>query len=127
LLLGSCKAQKSNISFSSLNGNWEIVELNGASLTDKKPTLTFNVSDKKVSAYAGCNRLAGTVTPDTKSPASLKIGTVISTKMFCANAMDTEHTLAKALEAVETFDTVKESCIFYGANKQKLFVIKKIK
>jgi heat shock protein HslJ len=125
LVLGGCKSQKNMAGANELNGEWNVVELPGISLGEKKPTITFNIQENKVAAYAGCNRMAGTVQSGAASAGGLKISNLISTKMFCMNDMATEAALAKALEAVATFEITKETCTFFDAGKKKLMVARK--
>jgi heat shock protein HslJ len=110
---------------SGLAGKWTIVELNGKPFADGKAWMSFDVPGKRISANAGCNTMSGSVSLDGKS-ALLKVSELISTKMFCVN-MENETTLARTLEKIESFSVgeTSDTFTFYGANKQKLFVIGK--
>ena len=130
IIFSACKSQKSVVSFSSLEGEWKITELTGITLNadDVKPSITFNVAEKRMSANAGCNAIAGIANTSGANANALKFQGVVSTRKLCLD-MSKEDALVKVLEKVETFEATgssnSPSYVFYGSGKQKLFVIGK--
>lgn len=74
ILLIACghtkKTEKTMPDPSSLAGTWELNYITKSGIAfdslypEKKPTITFDVSDKKVSGYAGCNNFNGPLNVD---------------------------------------------------------------
>ena len=63
-VLVSCKTQKAvTVTFSDLDGEWNIVELNGKAVKaiDGRPFILFDIPRKTLSGNAGCNRIMGNI------------------------------------------------------------------
>ncbi|MDR2498883.1 MAG: META domain-containing protein [Tannerellaceae bacterium] len=134
ILLGSCKSQKTVVSFTDLEGEWSVTELSGVDLAkaDAKPKMSFNTAEKRMAADAGCNNIAGMAELTTSNPSAIKFTGVLATRKFCLENMDKETALLKALDKIESFGAgpVSPSAVayvFYGAEKEKLFVIERAK
>ncbi|NQD71392.1 META domain-containing protein [Sphingobacterium shayense] len=89
-----------------LAGTWELdyIMEAGSSLDTlfpvKKPSMTFDVANNKVSGNGGCNRFNGSVVIE---GSTLKFGPVMSTKMACPGTA--ENVFFKNLERVTSFST----------------------
>lgn len=97
------------ISLSELNGNWNIVSVNGKSVSKKletKPTLSFDVAARKVFGNTSCNNINGLLVSLEGSRNSLKFENVATTMMACED-MTTETAVLAALEGVESFGKLK--------------------
>lgn len=83
---------------------WSLTSLGGAPAEagngGKPATLTFSDADKKVSGFAGCNRLAGTY--EGKGD-SLRVGPLALTRMACPSGMELETKFGAALDATRSF------------------------
>lgn len=80
------------------NVEWKLVELDGAPVTlsgDRVPNITFSSKDKRVTGFAGCNRLTGGY--ELKDD-QLHFTGVATTRMFCPDP-NPETALLRALEA----------------------------
>jgi heat shock protein HslJ len=124
---GGCKSQKTFVPFSDLNGEWDIIELNGARLPagETKQRLTFDMNAHHLSGHAGCNQISGNITYDAQK-SDIKFQKVVSTRKACLD-MRLEDEFLKALGYVVRFEAETsgqrpETIIFYGADNQKLFV-----
>jgi heat shock protein HslJ len=128
LLGGSCKSQKPLAAYSGLEGEWDVIELNGQVFApeEKKPFLMFNLTDNRVSGNAGCNQISGSMEREDARTNKLKFSEVVSTRKACID-MRTEDAFLKALHQVASFEAdgsqAAKAIVFYGADKQKLFVI----
>ena len=68
LILASCGGSKNMLTLSSLNGEWNITEVDGQKITDKKmPFIGFDVAQKRIYGNSGCNRMMGTFDADPRS------------------------------------------------------------
>jgi heat shock protein HslJ len=83
-----CIAQKGNSTFT-LEGNWELNYITGPKIAfnilfpDKKPAIYFNLKEKRVSGFNGCNSYSGILkTEDNKIDFSQPFAV---TKMFCTD------------------------------------------
>ena len=63
-LFAGCKSKKAVVaSFSDLDGEWGVVEMNGKTLNPEEThqVLVFDVARQGLSGNAGCNRLMGKI------------------------------------------------------------------
>lgn len=63
-VLSSCKSPKAVVaSYSDLNGEWSVVELNGKKQdpAESKQLIVFDVARNHLSGNAGCNRMNGSM------------------------------------------------------------------
>ena len=112
LMSSCCTTRKAQVS-SSINGEWNIVEVNGTkvNMTDdtESPFIGFNVNENRVYGNSGCNRMTGTLSVNTKSK-SLNFGNVASTRMACHN-MELENRVLEAVNIVSTYNVLKDGSI----------------
>lgn len=66
---------------------------------ERKPTLTFDLAEKKVSGNSSCNNFSGTMSMDGHA---ISFGPLMSTKMACPG--DGEQVFLKSMEKVSSFD-----------------------
>jgi heat shock protein HslJ len=128
-LFAGCKTQKTLVSFSDLEGEWNVIELNGRNLLpeETKQRLIFDTAGHRLSGNAGCNRISGNIEYGETQTNALKFQGVIATRKACLD-MRLEDEFLKTLDSVATFDTEDrskpvEAISFYGADKRKLFVV----
>ena len=108
LILASCGGSKNMLTLSSLNGEWNITEVDGQKITDKKtPFFAFNVAQKRTYGTSGCNRMMGTFEADSLTPGALSFGPIGSTRMACPD-MQTEQMVLNALNKVKSYETVSD-------------------
>jgi heat shock protein HslJ len=127
-----CRSQKALVALSDLEGEWNVVELNGQKLLPEETTqrLTFDATHRRVSGNAGCNLITGDFVYDETKGEAIEFQKVISTRKACLN-MTTEEAFLNAMDQVKSFtaeETDKhqvKSIAFYSADKRKLFVISK--
>ena len=109
IALCSCSATKTTDAAVDLNGEWDIVTVDGTAVdttkTEFRPTLGFDTAKNNVFGCAGCNSINGKAKVDaTKQTISFsEIGTTL---MLCAN-MEYEQQIRKALESVEGYNAGK--------------------
>ncbi|MDR3140884.1 MAG: META domain-containing protein [Tannerellaceae bacterium] len=132
-VLAGCKSRKAAVSaLAGLEGEWNIVEMNGAALNpgETKQLMAFDVNGGTLSGNAGCNRMSGRIEWDASQEKGVRFSRIIATRMACMD-MRYEDELLKTLDRVVRFDReggrgeTAPSFAFYGADGSKLIVIEK--
>ena len=86
LVMFSCRSSKEALSLSSMNGEWNIIEINGSAVVpgqgQQLPFIGFDTTTGKVYGYSGCNRIIGSVDVNAK-PGTIDLGALGSTRMAC--------------------------------------------
>lgn len=109
-ILISCDAKKATSDNGSdttmLNGTWEVTHMTKSRLglgelyPDKKPFMTFNIKESKVSGNTGCNSFTGNIS--SMSNGKIRFDEAMAmTKMFCQG--DGENVFLKNMKVVEGF------------------------
>ena len=131
-LLAGCKTQKRLVSFSDLEGEWKVIELNGRNLLpeETKPRLVFDADGRRLAGNAGCNLISGNIEYGETLTKALKFLRVVATRKACLD-MRLEDEFLKTLDSVATFNTEDRSkpvktLSFYSAAKRKLFVVLRV-
>ena len=108
----SCGSTKSVGDATALNGEWNIMEVNGSKVdkadVEEAPFLGFDAKDNNVYGCTGCNRLTGTL--KVKGNGGIDFGQVGCTQMLCAN-MEYEQQILKALESVKGYKAAGKGCV----------------
>ena len=111
IALSSCSATKTI--GPDLNGEWDIVEVNGAAIdttkTEFRPTLGFEIAKDNVYGCAGCNSIYGIARVNTAKQ-TINFKEIGTTLMLCAN-MEYEQQILKALESVKGYKAAGEGCV----------------
>ena len=131
-LLAGCKAKKATVaSYTDLDGEWEVVELNGTKLNPEvtNQMLVIDVARNHLSGNAGCNRIMGQIEYNDMYKNIIKFPQVATTRMMCPD-MSGETELLQALNKVVRFEAVGEEksikeIALYGTDNGKLLVMKK--
>ena len=86
LAMSSCRSVEKAVPVSSINGEWNIIEVNGSKVAPGEsrtlPFIAFDTATGRVSGNSGCNRMMGTFDVNAK-PGSLELGAMASTRMMC--------------------------------------------
>lgn len=110
MLMAACATTKRTTAVVSLEGEWDIVEVEGKpiSVTDGKPLpfIGFNQDTKRIYGNSGCNRMMGTYQVDSTKPGFVRLGQIASTRMACPD-METESRVLAALGKVSSFKAVE--------------------
>ena len=133
-VFASCKSQKAVVaSYSDLDGEWSVVELNGKKLdpADSKQLIVIDVARNHLSGNAGCNRMNGNIEYSEARKNIIKFPQVATTRMACPD-LKGEREFLEALNKVVRFEAeanVKpvNTIAFYGTDNGKLMVIEKKK
>ncbi len=128
LLAGSCASSKNAASVASLEGEWNIVEIENTAVVPPKettfPYLGFRTADGSLYGTAGCNRLTGRFDAGAR-PGRLDLEIVGTTKMLCAD-MTLERKVTAVLPGVKKFKVLSADHIaLYGSSKTPLVVLQR--
>lgn len=113
IALCSCSATKTTDAAVDLNGEWDIVTVDGTAVdttkTEFRPTLGFETAKDNVFGCAGCNSINGKAKVDAAKQ-TISFSEIGTTLMLCAN-MEYEEKILKALESVKGYKGAGESCV----------------
>jgi copper homeostasis protein (lipoprotein) len=83
------------------NSYWKLTRLGGEPVSlspgQREPYLVLQAQDRRLTGYAGCNRMVGSYVLDGEN---LRFGQTATTKMACLDGMKTEDAFLKALDQV---------------------------
>ncbi|MDY5469974.1 MAG: META domain-containing protein, partial [Prevotella sp.] len=103
IALCSCSATKTTDAAVDLNGEWDIVTVDGTAVdttkTESRPILGFDTAKNTIYGCASCNSINGKAKVDAAKQ-TIKLSQVGTTMMLCAN-MEYEQKILKALESVK--------------------------
>lgn len=105
ILLSSCSTSKNTATLADLNGEWNIVEIDGTPLTVKagstQPYIVFDTKDGLIYGNSGCNRMSSAL-DTTLTPGTIDFGNMASTMMACPD-MENEQLVLTALGNVNRY------------------------
>lgn len=105
LAILSCGTTRNTASLSSLSGEWNIIEVNGAAVVPGRdealPFIGFDTETGKIFGNSGCNRMMGSFDVNAQ-PGTIDLGNLASTRMACPD-MTTEQNVLNALGQVKGY------------------------
>lgn len=131
-LFASCRTQKAVVAtFSDLDGEWNVIELNGKVLNpvDTRQFIVFDMARQMISGNSGCNRMTGKIEYSDSQKNIIKFPQIASTRMACPD-MSGEQELLTALDKVVRFAGVGNTkpankIALYGTDNTLLMVLEK--
>lgn len=126
--LSSCGSSKSAVTFSSISGEWNIIEINGSAVVpapgQEFPYIGFDTEKGRVYGTGGCNRFMGTFDLQA-APGTLSLSPLGSTRMMCPDMSGEQNVLA-ALGQVKKYRTLGAGNVaLYGSSKRPVAVLQK--
>ena len=107
MFVTSCDTKKT-VAVEELNGEWNVVSINGQEVTaEEVPFLGMDITKKNLYGFTGCNRIMGTLDIAAEKPGLVAFENVAGTKMMCRD-MKLEDSLMKALEKVAGYDATEK-------------------
>lgn len=92
-------ARKHNMDF--LNGNWQIISVNGKAIDGDEANIFIDINELKVHGNTGCNFFNGQLYINPDKSNAIDFSNLASTRMLCHN-MDQESAIFLALEETTT-------------------------
>lgn len=103
--LSSCGSTKNTAQLADIDGEWSIIEINGAAVVPAPgqvfPFIGFNKISGQVYGNAGCNRLVGSFDVSAE-PGNIDLSHLGTTRMMCAD-MTVEQNVLNALAQVKHY------------------------
>ncbi|WP_346860214.1 META domain-containing protein [uncultured Draconibacterium sp.] len=98
-----------------LNGNWEVIKINGAAITStvQKPQIAIDIAEMTINGTDGCNNYSGTVL--TIDGGFIELGPLAATRKMCPE-MAIPDRFNQAISKVKTFRTEKNKLYFMDTN-----------
>ncbi len=131
LAMVGCKSTANlSVSFADLNGEWDIVNVNGVVPTgENKPYIGIDSSTERLFGHAGCNRLMGQVEFPNAQKKNIRFINVATTRMLCPD-MAGESELVKVLNEVSRFEvqgTTKpiQKLVLFGMNGKPVITLER--
>ena len=131
LMMVGCKSTANmSVSFNDLNGEWNIVNVNGvAPAGENKPYIGIDSSTERLFGHAGCNRLMGQVEFPNAQKKNIRFINVATTRMLCPD-MAGESELVKVLNEVSRFEvqgTTKpiQKLVLFGMNGKPVITLER--
>lgn len=114
---------------SKLEGEWKLKNIDGVEASSKfagegaeVPTISFSLTDNKVSGYSGCNRYNATFTIDNDQ---LIVGAIMSTKMACPN-MEGEAQFTQAISDTSSISIPNDNILQLAKNGTVILEFEKL-
>ncbi|NMA75400.1 MAG: META domain-containing protein [Bacteroidales bacterium] len=126
LLLMSCATSKNTLGFSELNGEWNIIEIEGDVVVPADhqpfPYVGFDTSTGRLYGNSGCNRMMSSITPG-GTAGEIVIGAIAGTRMACKD-MKLEQNVLQAMAKVKRYERIDEQKIaLCDAGNQPILIL----
>lgn len=128
ILLSSCNTVRNTVALSDIEGEWNIVRINGKSLQilsgEQQPFIGFDTRSGKIYGNSGCNRIMASMDLQAK-PGTVEFGRMGSTMMACPN-METETKVLAALSEAKSYRKAgKDEMALSNSSNRPLVILKK--
>lgn len=121
----SCGSSKNALQPEALNGEWNIITVNGQQTgAEKQAFLGMDLTGKRLYGCAGCNRILGQVEVGDGKAGRISFGNVGSTRMLCAN-MGTESAVLEALSNVAGYSGTEQELTLTDSKGHALLTLSK--
>ena len=124
-LMASCGSTKATSDTASLNGEWNIVEVEGKTINkgdcENVPFLGFKTAENRLYGNTGCNLLTGSIAGDVKN-GKIDFSQTGSTRMMCAD-MKVERMVLDALNKSTGYTVGKDGKMTLNDNNGKVVVV----
>lgn len=123
MLLSSCASQKSAYS---VGGEWNVISLNGESVTpsDETPFLGFDQAKGHIYGFTGCNRLTGSINLKKLANGKPDFSQMGMTRMMCPDNKY-ERPFMDALSQVKTSEIKDGEMLLKDAQGKVIITLKK--
>lgn len=124
----SCASIQNVATLTSLNGEWNIIEINGEVVVPAPgqtfPFIAFNAETGEVYGNAGCNSLTGSINKNAKA-GTIDLSALGATSRMCED-VKTEQKVLQALAKVKKYKQLNdENMALTGSSKKDVIVLQK--
>lgn len=125
MMATACGSGKQAVQPVDLNGEWNIVTVNGDTVNAANaPFIGLDMAEKRVYGNAGCNRMTGSFEADSLHPGKIQFGQIGTTRMMCPD-MDTESKVLQALSNVKGYSGTEQGLSLTDAEGKTLLTLEK--
>lgn len=123
MLFASCATTKSAYS---LAGEWNVVNLNGQTITpsESTPYIGFDINEERLYGFTGCNRLTGNLKTSQFMKGKADFGHLATTRMLCQDDKY-EQPFLDALNKVKQSEMTENEILLKDGNGKVLITLKK--
>ncbi|SKB38882.1 Heat shock protein HslJ [Salegentibacter salinarum] len=126
-LIVSCGNSEEKISedpadLNSLNGDYELLEMDGEDISSEGFILNFNGSEQRLSGKTGCNNF---VTAYKIEDSIVKFNPPLGTKMYCEGQMEYEEIFNEVIPEIRNVKISDKDLIFLSEENQELLNLQK--
>ncbi|MHA7058739.1 META domain-containing protein [Aquimarina sp. M1] len=105
-----------------LQGTYIVNTLYGQDVSEHKITMNFNIQNKTISGFSGCNTYSCSYT---KEDTSFSLGFPMASKRYCEQIADLEKNFFKALSELKTSKSLKGDFIAFNNTAEKEIIVAK--
>lgn len=114
----------------SLNGNWEVIELDGKKVhLEQKPAMIIDIEAHKLSGNSGCNIMNGSIEYDsTTLNNGIRFTGIASTRRMCTpESMAIEDKMLSILNDIDSFRILDNNrvALYASSSEHNLIIIKR--
>lgn len=126
--LSSCASTKNAATLTDIDGEWNIIELNGTAVVpapgQEFPFIGFDTKAGRLHGNAGCNRMMGSFDTSLK-PGLISLGQAGTTRMMCQD-MTLENNVLNTLKQVKKYVKLDDgSMALCGKSAKRLLMVLK--
>ena len=113
-----------------LNGNWEVIELDGKKVhLEQKPAMIIDIEAHKLSGNSGCNIMNGSIEYDsTTLNNGIRFTGIASTRRMCTpESMAIEDKMLSILNDIDSFRILDNNrvALYASSSEHNLIIIKR--
>lgn len=128
LAMFSCRSVEKAVPLSSINGEWNIIEISGSKVTPGEsktlPFIAFDTTTGRLYGNSGCNRMMGSFDVNAK-PGTIDFKAMGGTRMMCPD-MTTEQNVLSAFAKVKGYKKAgKEKMLLCDESNRPVVVLEK--
>jgi heat shock protein HslJ len=109
-----------------LNGNWQVVSINGSKISDDDATIFFDIAELKIHGNTGCNYFNGEIYIYPNKSNAIDFSNMAVTRMACPKTTQ-ETAMLVALEQTQTVvKSDKDHAILLDASGKEVMKLKRL-
>lgn len=118
------RLRRANIDF--LNGHWQVVAINGASVDEDAPAdVFFDIAERKIHGNTGCNYFNGEIYLDHRQPNAIDFSQMGVTRMACPHTAQETAMLVALEETASAISGGKDSAMLLSADGREVLILRR--
>ncbi len=116
------KISEDPVDLNSLNGDYELLEMDGEDISSEGFILNFNGSEQRLSGKTGCNNFVAAYKIE---DSIVKFNPPLGTKMYCEGQMEYEEIFNEVIPEIRNVRISDKDLIFLSGENQELLNLQK--